>query len=168
MARSTGGGHTRAAPLLAHKRVPLDEVVGYPLVLCHPQVCQECSRQCERLLRLVETPLVVAEYVTTHSLMLALVAAGYGVGFSTAAHVVACRQADVIVRPLDEDSAALTTYLLHPEGAMSEPLRHFIDRAACRPYAVGYATARMRLFQAGWPIPFWSNRQTCFVIAGFH
>ncbi|HHK4927678.1 TPA: LysR substrate-binding domain-containing protein, partial [Pseudomonas aeruginosa] len=116
-------------PLLAHKRVPLDEVVGYPLVLCHPQVCQECSRQCERLLRLVETPLVVAEYVTTHSLMLALVAAGYGVGFSTAAHVVACRQADVIVRPLDEDSAALTTYLLHPEGAMSEPLRHFIDRA---------------------------------------
>ena len=30
---------------------------------------------------------------------------------------------------LDEDSAALTTYLLHPEGAMSEPLRHFIDRA---------------------------------------
>ena len=80
-------------PLLAHKRVPLDEVVGYPLVLCHPQVCQECSRQCERLLRLVETPPVVAEYVTTHSLMLALVAAGYGVGFSTAAHAVACRQA---------------------------------------------------------------------------
>ena len=115
-------------PLLAHKRVPLDEVVGYPLVLCHPQVCQECSRQCERLLRLVETPPVVAEYVTTHSLMLALVAAGYGVGFSTAAHAVACRQADVIVRPLDEDSAALTTYLLHAEGAMSEPLRHFIDR----------------------------------------
>src|SRR3546814_17730386 len=23
-------------PLLAHKRVPLEEVVGYPLVLCHP------------------------------------------------------------------------------------------------------------------------------------
>lgn len=116
-------------PLLAHKRVPLEEVVGYPLVLCHPQVCEECSRQCERLLRLVETPPIVAEYVTTHSLMLALVAAGYGVGFSTAAHAVACRQADVIVRPLDEDSAALTTYLLHAEGAMSEPLRHFIDRA---------------------------------------
>src|SRR3546814_8483598 len=32
-------------PLLAHKRVPLEEVVGYPLVLCHPQVCAECSRQ---------------------------------------------------------------------------------------------------------------------------
>lgn len=116
-------------PLLAHKRVPLEEVVGYPLVLCRPQVCEECSRQCERLLRRVETPPVVAEYVTTHSLMLALVAAGYGVGFSNTAHVAACRQAEVIVRPLDEDSAALTTYLLHPEGAMAEPLRHFIERA---------------------------------------
>src|SRR3546814_2607443 len=92
-------------PLLAHKRVPLEEVVGYPLVLCHPQVCAECSRQCERLLRLVETPSVVAEYVTTHSLMLALVAAGYGVVFSTEAHVVACRQADVLVRPREEASA---------------------------------------------------------------
>ncbi|TAH44718.1 MAG: LysR family transcriptional regulator [Betaproteobacteria bacterium] len=116
-------------PLLAHKRVPLEEVVRYPLVLCHPKVCEECSRQCERLLRLVKTPLIVAEYVTTHSLMLALVAAGYGVGFSTAAHVVTCRQADVIIRPLDDELAALTTYLLYPEGAMSEPLRKFIDRA---------------------------------------
>ena len=112
-----------------HPLVRQQGVMSYPLVLCHPQVCEECSRQCERLLRRVETPPVVAEYVTTHSLMLALVAAGYGVGFSSAAHVAARRQADVIVRPLDEDSAALTTYLLHPEGAMSEPLRHFIDRA---------------------------------------
>src|SRR3546814_18987719 len=69
-------------PLLAHKRVPLEEVVGYPLVLCHPQVCAECSRKCERLLRLVETPSVVVEYVTTHSRMLALLAVGYGAGVS--------------------------------------------------------------------------------------
>jgi DNA-binding transcriptional LysR family regulator len=116
-------------PLLVHKRVPLEEVVRYPLVLCHPQACEEYSRQCERLLRLVETPPIVVEYVTTHSLMLALVAAGYGVGFSTAAHVMTCRQADLIVRPLDEESAALTTYLLRPEGALSESLRHFIARA---------------------------------------
>lgn len=35
----------------------------------------------------------------------------------------------MIVRPLDEDSVALMTYLLHPEGAMLGPLRHFSDRA---------------------------------------
>ncbi len=27
-------------PLLAHKRIPLDELLRYPLVLCDPQVCE--------------------------------------------------------------------------------------------------------------------------------
>ena len=116
-------------PLLEHKRVPLKEVVRYPLVLFDPQACEECSRQFERLLRLAEMLPIVAEYVTTHSLMLALVAAGYGIGLSSAAHVPTCRQAELIFRPLDEESAVLTTYLLHPEGTLSESLRHFIDRA---------------------------------------
>ena len=116
-------------PLLVHKRVPLEEVVSYPLVLCDPQVCEGCSRQCDRLLRSVDAQPVVAEYVTTHTLMLALVAAGYGVGFSSAAHVAACRQAEVIARPLAEPSASLTTYLLRPEGAVAAPLQHFIERA---------------------------------------
>ncbi|WP_132538999.1 LysR family transcriptional regulator [Plasticicumulans lactativorans] len=116
-------------PLLEHKRVPLEEVVRYPLVLFDPQACEECSRQFERLLRLAEMLPIVAEYVTTHSLMLALVAAGYGIGFSSAAHVPTCRQMELIFRPLDEESAVLTTYLLHPEGTLSGSLRHFIDRA---------------------------------------
>jgi len=116
-------------PLVAHKRVPLEEVVNYPLILCHPQACEGSSRQCEHLLRMVDARPVVAEYVTTHSLMLALVAAGYGVGFSTTAHVAACSHKDVIVRTLDNDSATLTTYLIRPEGTVAESLRHFIDRA---------------------------------------
>ena len=116
-------------PLLEHKRVPLEEVVRYPLVLFDSQACEECSRQFERLLRLAEMLPIVAEYVTTHSLMLALVAAGYGIGFSSAAHVPTCRQAELIFRPLDEESAVLTTYLLHPDGTLSESLRQFIDRA---------------------------------------
>ncbi len=55
-----------------------------------------------------------------------LVAAGYGVGFSSAAHLAGCHQADVVVRPLP--TASLTTYLLRPEGEIMEPLRQFIDR----------------------------------------
>lgn len=115
-------------PLLAHKQVPLEEVVSYPLVLCHPQVREGCNRQLERLLRTVEARPVVAEYVKTHALMLALVAAGYGVGFSSAAHLAACRQTDVIARPLAHASAAITTYLLRPERDITEPLQHFIER----------------------------------------
>lgn len=30
-------------PLLAHKRIPLDELLRYPLVLCDPQACESCE-----------------------------------------------------------------------------------------------------------------------------
>lgn len=116
-------------PLLVFKEVPLEEVVSYPLVLCDPQVCEGCSRQRERLFRSVEARPIVAEYVTTHGLMLALVAAGYGIGFSSAAHVADCQHADVVARPLADRVASLTTYLLRLEGEMRDALRQFIDRA---------------------------------------
>ncbi|MCD6671453.1 MAG: LysR family transcriptional regulator [Burkholderiaceae bacterium] len=116
-------------PLLAYKEVPLQEVVRYSLVLCDPQVCDGCHQQREHLFRSVGVQPAVAEYVSTHSLMLALVAAGYGVGFSSAAHLEGCTQVDVVTRPLAEQDASLTTYLLRPQGDIQEPLRHFIDRA---------------------------------------
>ncbi|RYC77108.1 hypothetical protein BFJ63_vAg20018 [Fusarium oxysporum f. sp. narcissi] len=61
--------------------------------------------------------------------MLALVAAGYGIGFSSAAHVADCQHADVVARPLADRVASLTTYLLRLEGEMRDALRQFIDRA---------------------------------------
>lgn len=116
-------------PLLAYKEVPLQEVVRYSLVLCDPQVCDGCPQQCAHLFRSIGVQPAVAEYVCTHSLMLALVAAGYGVGFSSAAHLEGCTQVDVVARPLAEQDASLTTYMLRPQGDLSEPLRQFIDRA---------------------------------------
>lgn len=116
-------------PLLAYKEVPLQEVVRYSLVLSDPQVCDGCQQQREHLFRSVGVEPAVAEYVSTHSLMLALVAAGYGVGFSSAAHLEGCMQDDVVSRPLAERDASLTTYLLRPQGDILEPLRQFIGRA---------------------------------------
>jgi DNA-binding transcriptional LysR family regulator len=116
-------------PLLAFKEVPLDEVVSYPLVLCDPQTCETCSRQCERLFRSVDARPTVAEYAPTCGLTMTLVAAGYGVGFSSAANLAAYQQADVVTRPLADRTAMLTTYLLRPEGEVMEPLQQFIDRA---------------------------------------
>lgn len=123
---------TRAAPLLAHKRVPLDEVVGYPLVLCHPQVCQECSRQygaccawCRR-----------SWPVTTHSLMLALVAAMAWDFHRGARGGMPAGGRD---RPAAGQGLGVDDLPAH-QGVMSEPLRHFIDRAQRVGHAVGYAT----------------------------
>ena len=115
-------------PLLSHKRVPLDEVMNYPLVLCRPEICQGCSQQLERLLNLVDAQPVVAERVATHDLMLTLVAAGYGVGFSSAARLEASRHTDVIIRPLAGTPFMMTTYLLRPDSEPSEQLDNFIHR----------------------------------------
>ncbi len=115
-------------PLLAHKHLPLNEVVNYPLVLCHPEVCEGCNQQLERLLRSVDAEPTVVERVASHDLMLALVAAGYGVGFSSAAHIEACRSTDVIARPLAERAFTFTTYLLRPNNEPSEQLSNFIRR----------------------------------------
>lgn len=116
-------------PLLAHKEVPLHEAVNHPLVLCHPEVCEGCSRQVERLLCSVETQPVVVERVASHDLMLALVAAGYGIGFSSTAHLGACNYVDVVTRPLADSPGVFTTYLLRPDAPPSEQLINFISRA---------------------------------------
>ncbi|MDN7597975.1 LysR substrate-binding domain-containing protein, partial [Burkholderia multivorans] len=59
-------------PLLAHKRIPLEELLRYPLVLCDPQVCEGHARQVERLLRRVDMEPLVAERVNSFDLMMTL------------------------------------------------------------------------------------------------
>ena len=115
-------------PLLARKRIPLEEVLRYPLVLCHPKACEGCSRQIERVIRTVDVQPAIAEHVTTHDLLLTLVAAGYGVSLTSATEIEVCRHPGVVVRPLAGRSPMLTTYLLRPDIEPSAQLGHFIDR----------------------------------------
>ena len=70
----------------------------------------------------------VADRVPTLDLMMTLVAAGYGLGFATEAHIAGARNPDVIARPLAGRSPMLTTYLLRRDSEPSEQLRRFIDR----------------------------------------
>lgn len=64
-------------PLLALKRIPLDELLRYPLVLSDPQVCEGHAKHIERVLSRAEMQPLVAERVTTFDLMMALVSAGF-------------------------------------------------------------------------------------------
>lgn len=116
-------------PLLAHKRVQLDELLRYPLVLFHPGLAEGAHRQIERLLHSVDSEPVVVEHVASLELMMALVAAGYGVGFANASHLDRYRHPEVIARPLAGRAAVLTTCLLRPDMAPSEELGRFIGRA---------------------------------------
>ncbi len=119
-------------PLLMHKRIPLEEVLRYPLVLCDPDACEGCSRQFANVLRAVDREPIVAEHVTSHELMLTLVAAGFGLGFATEAHVSACNHPNIVTRPLAGRTPMLTTYLLRRDAEPSEQLRRFIERV-CPP-----------------------------------
>lgn len=117
-------------PLLTYKRVPLNEVLRYPLVMCDPHACEGFVRQIERILRAVDTDPLVAEEVVSLDLMLTLVAAGYALALVGASQVVSCRSLDVIGRPLAGRSPMLITYLLRRSVDPSETLSRFIDRVS--------------------------------------
>lgn len=115
-------------PLLAHKRIPLEELLRYPLVLCDPQACEGHARQVDHVLRRVDMEPLVAERVASCDLMMALMSAGIALGLTGYAHILASQEPGVVARPLTGRSPLLTTYLLRPEGEPSEMLARFIDR----------------------------------------
>lgn len=115
-------------PLLTHKRIPLEEVLRYPLVLCDPQVCEGHARQIDRVLRRVEQEPMIAERVASCDLMMALVSAGFALGLAGAPHITASRESGVVARPLAGRSPMLITYLLHRIDEVSDVLSRFIER----------------------------------------
>jgi DNA-binding transcriptional LysR family regulator len=68
-------------PLLKYKRIPLEEVLHYPLVLGDLLACEGHAHQVDRALRRVEQEPLIAERVTSIDLMMALVSAGVGIGW---------------------------------------------------------------------------------------
>ncbi|MFG8168257.1 LysR family transcriptional regulator [Pseudomonas aeruginosa] len=115
-------------PLLKHKRIPLEEMMRYPLVLCDPLACEGHARQVERVLRRSDMEPLIAERVAPCDLMMALVSAGFALGLTGAPHIAASREPGVVARPLAGRSPVLTTYVLHREGESSEVLSRFIER----------------------------------------
>ncbi|BEG76395.1 MULTISPECIES: LysR family transcriptional regulator [Alcaligenaceae] len=116
-------------PLLSYKRIPLEEVLRYPLVLCDPQVCEGHARQIDRVLRRVDVEPMVAERVASSDLMKALVSAGLALGLAGASHIATGRQAGIVARPLAGRSPMLTTYLLRmDQDEAPGVLARFIQR----------------------------------------
>ncbi|HDR9032943.1 LysR family transcriptional regulator [Burkholderia multivorans] len=103
-------------PLLVHKEVPLDELTRFPLIMVAPQMCEGYFRELTKLLHAqVHEPNVI-EHATSLDVMLTLVAAGYGIGFSSFARVATCRHPNIVIRPLAVGSAVITTFLLRPDS----------------------------------------------------
>ncbi len=115
-------------PLLTYKRIPLEEVLRYPLVLGDPHACEGYSRQIERVLRRVDQEPLIAERVASIDLMMALVAAGFALGLAGASQIANSRELGVVARPLVGRTPPLTTYLLRLDIDPSEMLSRFIER----------------------------------------
>lgn len=115
-------------PLLKYNRIPLEEILRYPLVLCDPRVSEGHARQIERVLRRSDMEPMVAERVASYDLMMALVSAGFALGLTGAAHIAASREQGVVARALAGRSPLLITYMLHRAGESSEVLSRFIER----------------------------------------
>ena len=115
-------------PLLAYKRIPLDQLLRYPLVLCDPQVCEGPAKHFDRILRRVDMEPLVAERVGSCDLMMTLVSAGFALGLAGAAHIAASREPGVVARPLASRVPPLTTYLLRLDGNPSDELARFVER----------------------------------------
>ncbi|UPG87271.1 LysR substrate-binding domain-containing protein [Luteibacter aegosomatis] len=115
-------------PLLTYKRIPLEEVLRYPLVLGDLHACEGYSRQIERVLRQVDKEPLIAERVASIDLMMALVAAGFALGMAGASQIATSRESGVIARPLVGRAPLLTTFLLHRDNQPSEALTRFRER----------------------------------------
>lgn len=115
-------------PLLAYKRIPLVEVLRYPLVMGDPQFCDGYCHQIEHILRVVDQEPLVAEHVKSFDLMMALVASGFALALASASQIAASRESGIVARPLAEGSPTLTTYLLRQDAEAPKNLMRFIER----------------------------------------
>lgn len=114
--------------LLAHRRVPLDEVLQRPLVLGDPAVCEGHAKQIDRILRKQDREPLIEQYVATFDVMMTFVSAGLALGLAGAAHIASSREPGVVGRPLAGKSPMLTTYLLRRDAEPSQALARFIER----------------------------------------
>lgn len=128
-------------PVLAHKHVPLEEVLRYPLALCDPAICEGHARQVDRVLHRSEQSPLIAQRVASYEVMMTLVSAGLALGLAGAAHIASGRGPGVVARRLAGKPQMLTTYLLHRNVEPSDMLARFIERVAAIDSADGSSVA---------------------------
>lgn len=115
-------------PLLAYKRIPLDELLRYPLVMGDPKFCEGYYRQVEQIFLAQGREPLVAEWVRSFDLMMALVAAGFALALVGASQIAASREPGIVARPLTGRQAMLTTWILRRDVEPSNYLARFIKR----------------------------------------
>lgn len=115
-------------PTLRYRRIPLDELLKYPMIGSDPSAYGGYHHQIDRLLRSGNVPPRITEWAKSMDMLLTLVSAGHGVAIASASRMGACRHHNIVVRPLAAKRPPLMTYLLQHESLNSAAATDFIER----------------------------------------
>lgn len=115
-------------PTLRYRRIPLDELLKYPMIGSDPGAYGGYHHQIDRLLRSGNVPPRITEWAKSMDMLLTLVSAGHGVAIASASRMGACRRHNIVVRPLAAKRPLLMTYLLQHESLNSAAAADFIER----------------------------------------
>jgi DNA-binding transcriptional LysR family regulator len=114
---------------LAHATTALPTALtGYPLVLFGPESDMGAGYQIDSFVDTLTRP-SVAVRANSLGTMLTLVALGHGIGLVGSAQMTGVQRRDVVLRPIGGATPSLTTYVLHANCGVSEPLEAFIELA---------------------------------------
>src|SRR3546814_11125827 len=117
-------------PVLAYKRIPLEEVLRYPIVLGDPAACEGHARQVDRILRRQEREPLIAQRVATFDVMMMLVSAGLALGLAGGAPIAFRRELGVVAGPLAGQPPLLPTSLLRRDAEPPPLLARLLERLA--------------------------------------
>lgn len=113
---------------LAHAGAILPaDLARYPLILFSAESDLGAGLQVDQFVDTFTRP-CIAFRANSLGTMLTLVALGHGIGLVGSAQANAAMRRDVVLRPID-GAPPLTTYVLHSNGRVSEPLASFIEFA---------------------------------------
>lgn len=120
----------RHHPLLSFDRIPFREVLHYPLVMCDPEKCAGGYRLFRQSLQASGLPWPkVAQYISGHEMMMAVIAGGHGVGFGLESQAAQYRHPDIVLRPVTDEVVSASTYIVTSDMPNPPELERFIERA---------------------------------------
>jgi DNA-binding transcriptional LysR family regulator len=114
---------------LAHADIVLPvDLVRYPLILFSAESDLGAGLQLDNFVDTLTRPRI-AFRASSVGTMLTLVALGHGIGLVGSAQAAGTARRDVVLRAIGGGTPELTTYVLHSNGGVSEPLATFIEFA---------------------------------------
>lgn len=121
------------SPLLTLEKIPLKEILNYPLILWNWKNHEILNQQIDSLLTATEIEIKakfqIAERVASFGLMAVLVTAGYGVGLCTQSWNGVSHKVGLEMRSLANQPQYITTYLTHLPQPLPAPVERFIQHA---------------------------------------